>query len=481
VITNSFPISLQVRNPSFVWFKSTLRKNTFFGNIPNSVLYPSTRTILRLLNLLIFSGNKTRRKDGDPKQIESVSSAHENFLLYDDTLSNPYYWFELDPLITDFNEQLLFENIVLTYGKINTLSLTVPNCSHSLDGINCVRCPFNYILDFPTHQCLFVSTVTFEQTLDWFILNAFLNFKNNSDFVSVDNSFNASDDFYATGNHKEHITETWGLVNSVNLTSPSNATQTNLFKGTLANPPFNTNDCQIINIELTIQVNPLKNGFVPELTLYLADTSLEKTVFIKQPFDQINFLGNSKYFVKAQAIIYPADMESTITFDKVNFFINTLKGEISSIDVFNSKLGVFNIDLDSLNNMLLNAENGFPGKIHSTTFPMEFGDKSNIYFPHKFYEYTSNESSSFVSISISQKFLSESGLVKFFRPCAVNCLQCTSITNCVKCESSFYIKNGKCSACSEDCFDCVDHASKCTACSSTPNAQISLESKHFFF
>jgi hypothetical protein len=133
---------------------------------------------------------------------------------------------------------------------------------------------------------------------------------------------------------------------------------------------------------------------------------------------------------------------------------------------------VASFDTSNVTANLKETSSPFVGNIHPTFFPLNYLEKSNVYFQDSLFSYKAFDATTMPSLDSFPYFLHLEDGISLLLKCSNNCMECTSFVNCISCSPGFYVSNGLCLPCSSKCSSCVDHPEKCTACTDDPNTSL---------
>jgi hypothetical protein len=474
IFNDNFLFSLPNNKFDSVYFEMVFRKNTQFANIQNDFLFPQKTPFLRMLNLMLFSGNKII-VDKSVDQILNVKmeSFNGSFVkLYDPILSAPYVWFELNTELATLKEQLLLSNLIFNFGNPGSLEIFNGDpCYHILSGV-CIKTNPMYLLTGTPQACDPPNLYIPELKFCFDFLNTPTHNTNQVEFLST----SVDQNYYTPGQTPNSINTRTIIMD----TTGSNITTTisNFLNSNMFNTPLVDGLIYIIVPTVNFSSTSVINWFSNKISLYLgAETSAADNVFVSKL--SLNNLNNTIYFsFQYHFIIYGASAVSLTKYDKFNFSLPVENTGIFTIDDMLTTVEVKTLDSTGIHGTLEDTTTPFIGKIHPTNFPLNYLDKQNVYFPDSLFSYKAfntiiNETMG--SVPYFVQF--ENGLPLLLK-CSDNCVECTSFKNCISCSPGFYLFNGVCSTCSSKCSSCIDHPEKCLACADDPNYVLS--SKIYF-
>ena len=458
---------LEVLDPSYkeaskLFYKLTLRKPTYFNNFNDSQLFPFGTEKLRLLDLMVFRGDRFSHTvlPGADKPVlsEAVTFSGDKVVLGDSVDIGPYRRFGTRNVIPLYSEKLLLENLIVNYFTYRVfVSPTLPNCLHQINNSKCLICDPGFYLANDHGSCE-ECKITYQNTLDF--CGSFSHLVNKIDISkikSVNNEFFGIDQYNLanTSNMKSKI---FGFVqgNSIDYAH---------MRWSSLLPNLTDAKVYFVTIHLKLTFLDRKKLDLQFLTALFFDADLSKDLAINYEFDHVENLSPDLFAnVRLRLTIYSHGDSKSILFDKINFLLSSPGSLNLQIDTLNdSILMYYSLDVNTFKSYLQTYKSGtYTGRVLPVSFPVNFISSNNVYLEYALFSYRTQPNSNFEP-QIGHYKQSDK-LLDFFRSCSLHCEACQNFYTCIKCQIGFYLSHANCRECASDCTTCVDHARKCLVC-----------------
>jgi hypothetical protein len=454
-----------------VFFDMIFRRNTYFGNIEFSYLSPLKTHTLRLLNLMIFSGNKmeTSKTSTEISQVQMITFQGDKIKLHDATLTKPYLWFELDPAISPLSNQLLLSNLKFRLASpVAIEDLNDPLCHHFISSV-CVRpnitsCASNEVFFPGANQCINLDTSVSIDNQRMSIQTRFIE-KDYYDVITPDSNI---------------LTKSIAIYDSI-FDNNNLATINDFLSSSILDKPIPVNELIIILVTAEISVNFNASWFADKFIVYIGskDTPTDNIFINKKTISSgkdvllLNF--------SAAVFIYGADADSTVQFDKVNILWPAQNILDYTINSANTSIKFLSINPGDIMNNAMTIGSPFMGMIRGTSFPLNFLGTSNAYFNYALFLYKAFDVVDLQMEYLGEYYMETENDLVLLKNCPENCLECNSEFGCIDCSPGFYINHGFCEPCAAECVACFNHPQKCMGCTFDNGSIITGNFFHFIF
>ena len=461
-ITEAFSLSLYAKS---VAHKLTLRRSSYFGHFAHSNLLAFGSQRLRLLEMLVFDGNKFSHSDlpGFPPETlsEVVTFSGDRIFLRNSRETGPYVRFQTDDSAGSYWDRLFLDRLRLDFSSYSVLqSASLQNCLHQIDPGKCLMCRSNHhpkddyqicALCGLVRQNTFDSCGDFKTTLLQYSKTAIKYFETSLGPV----------DHYNLGNLQSQTVRTFSIFWS----SSSNYS---LMKATSLLPSLTDETINFISIRFDMTLNLSSNLDLQYLIFNFSDSISGAETHVKYEFDDWEEIGPTlDDFYESNLTIYAGKDASSGPYTHVNFLLNSEVSSNFRVDtsLFSKTFVEYQFVHSSLLESFLDSSPSAPhtGTLLPFSFPVNYLGKSNVYKRYQMFAYLSEPVSGFKPSP--GMFLQETHGLSFQSRCPPNCSNCSNGASCTDCESGFYLSRSLCLACAAECLDCVDHAQKCLTCS----------------
>ena len=458
----------ELDSAKYLFFDLKFRKSRFFKNFTSKEYFPFGSHRLRLLDLLVFRGNKiqeTQPSSGAPGQseIHAITFHDQKIFLASSTSIGPYVRFSTNDSISDYNARLKLEELVFDFETPRLAERALlPGCLHQLDSGHCLFCAVHHQPSADRTACVECGPDHFRQNSlglcletgtepHVFSLSSLL--KTNLTLTSK-NVYNLGKVVSIDSNYIDvYILRVFSSI----FTVPGFS----VFKTQLV-PDINDDQVHFLDISFHYDFSNRSQIRHPILNLLFKNASTFMP--FTNDFDS-GRMGPDASGDESSSLftLFGADAQSNITFDEVNFLLNSQQSANLFIDNDKTVLQYTGIPVSQFLALLSPTSlEGFTGRLHPMSFPLNYLGNTHLYRGHSLVEYMAQE---YQSTDVFDGFFVEDATAQVsLKACSQGCKRCKSLEICDECNDSYFLSHGVCKSCSPDCSTCQNHSLNCLAC-----------------
>ena len=459
-----------------LYFDVKFRKSSYFYNFKDKQHMPMGSHRLRLLDFMVFRGDKITEQHTDTVGQTDVSVlAHtfegEQVFLASSAHIGPYIRFSTDAAIADYAERTLLDNLVFDLSTRRVLQrATISNCLHQIDPDFCLFCKVGYVLTSDHRACRECSSASFMQnsvescvepgTPSYRIINSNLQNKTitlqDKDLENLGNLTSVKTEYYQNFIERD----TLGDI------APPMLMDISTFQVQIL-PKLNDDSdlVHFLSLEFHYEVPDQDDFEAPTLNLVLKNDKDSKTVHSEFDAGKLNLSSTEKYSISLFTL---HGNEFTLPlYNEVNFLLNIKSSTNVSLDkgYGKTKIEYTSFPLAQLLNYLESATvYDTLVKVHPFSFPLDLYTDNFVYRGFGLTSYLALPFSFVFEKKFDNFYFDNSVNGIFFSFCGTGCRQCQNLFTCEVCFEGFYLNNSACTQCSAECESCKAHSEQCLKC-----------------
>ena len=136
----------QIDDAKRLFFDISFRRASFFGDFADRRFYPFSSFRMRLLDFIVFQGDKIRMTSTGPadtpqKAFHAVTFDKELIFLANESVPGPYVRFSTDSSISSYKVRIGIYKLIFDLNVMRVLqAATIDGCLHQIDSDYCLIC-----------------------------------------------------------------------------------------------------------------------------------------------------------------------------------------------------------------------------------------------------------------------------------------------------------------------------------------------------